>query len=194
MEPYSTNPQIFKTSANFCLCLLLWIFCLPAAAAEFKITRLDCFLDQNFYSANADISYQLSEQVNEALKNGVMLKIDLKLQLRRDNAGWWETNHFVSSRSYRIQYHSLASMFQVSNDMTSIPGTFATLEAAVIALGKVRELPIIHAKALQAGQTYTLTLTAALDVDALPLPLRPMAYLSPSWNLSSNSKTCTLTP
>ena len=32
---------------------------------------------------------------------------------------------------------------------------------------------------------YTLAIRAKLDIEALPAPLRPVAYVSPSWRMSS---------
>ncbi len=63
--------------------------------------------------------------------------------------------------------------------------TFATRDAAIGAIGEVRQLPVVAASALEPGRPYLLSLRAALDIEALPLPLRPRAYLSQDWNLSS---------
>ena len=45
------------------------------------------------------------------------------------------------------------------------------------------ELPLDE---LEPGSSYTLRMEAYLDVDVLPLPLRPQAYISRDWSLKSD--------
>ena len=47
---------------------------------------------------------------------------------------------------------------------------------------------------LQDGESYVLSVKAQLDIESLPLPLRPMAYITPSWNLASERKQWHLKP
>ncbi|MBS1173864.1 MAG: hypothetical protein H6R12_2694 [Proteobacteria bacterium] len=49
----------------------------------------------------------------------------------------------------------------------------------------MKDLTLVRADALDADQTYRVEMRVALDIESLPLPLRPRAYLSPDWNLSS---------
>ncbi|MEJ2528926.1 MAG: DUF4390 domain-containing protein, partial [Gammaproteobacteria bacterium] len=63
-------------------------------------------------------------------------------------------------------------------------------DVAIAALGDIQGMPVIKHSQLEKGKIYRVGLRASLDIDALPLPLRPMAYLSPSWNLSSEWRSC----
>ncbi|MDZ7810427.1 MAG: DUF4390 domain-containing protein [Arhodomonas sp.] len=49
-------------------------------------------------------------------------------------------------------------------------------------------LPVIDAGLLGAGTRYTVAARAGLNTEALPRPLRSMAYLSPQWQLESEWK------
>jgi hypothetical protein len=158
--------------------------------------ELSCGLDgaDSHYVASVEILYNLSDEVREAVENGVRLKVDLSVRLRDAAASWWEGDLHQEVRSHSIHYHALAGMYQVSDETSLYPRIFATLDAALNALGKIEELPIIRRDALAKGHAYTLTLKAALDLDALPLPLRPMAYLSTAWKLESDAAVCSLIP
>ncbi len=178
------------------LLLIGCLFPLLAQGGEFQITYLKCGLDREgaHYVANVNIQYTLSKEVREAVENGVPLKVDLSLRLRDDDAHWWDADRHQEVRSHSIHYHALARMYQVSDATTSYPRVFATLDAALNALGRIEELPVIRRDALAKGHGYTLSLQAELDLDALPLPLRPMAYLSNAWKLHSKPATCSLIP
>jgi len=48
-------------------------------------------------------------------------------------------------------------------------------------------MPIIELTKLNPSDTYNVELDAKLDIEALPLPLRPKAYLSSDWSLSAET-------
>ena len=65
---------------------------------------------------------------------------------------------------------------------------------AVSALGEIADLPVIEEKLLEAGETYRMELRSELDIEALPVPLRPTAYMSGSWKLKSEWSTWRIRP
>jgi hypothetical protein len=54
------------------------------------------------------------------------------------------------------------------------------------ALGHVDALPLIDAQLLDKQDRYEVQLRARLDLDALPRPLRTVAYITPDWRLVSD--------
>ena len=71
---------------------------------------------------------------------------------------------------------------------------YVTRDAAIAALGDLHDLPLLNRGELAAGKDYRVDLKIALDIEELPLPLRPTAYLLPSWKLSSGWTTWPLRP
>ena len=57
--------------------------------------------------------------------------------------------------------------------------------AAIAALGEIEDLWLLEQERLEPDENYLLKVKVSLDIEALPLPLRPVAYLKPSWDLSS---------
>ncbi|NCF09332.1 MAG: DUF4390 domain-containing protein, partial [Gammaproteobacteria bacterium] len=59
---------------------------------------------------------------------------------------------------------------------------------------RLRDFPMLDRRLLRVGVRYGARLRASLDVEALPLPLRPVAYLSSAWDLTSEWHDWLLTP
>ena len=172
----------------------LLLFPMVGWTSEFEVTRMECRLQDGDYQLNADIRYDFSEKALEALANGVPLTLQLHLQLRREGAWLWERDVVDRRMSMQLRYHSLAALYQLVDLETGRQQSFATRDAVLAALGEIRALPVIEQKKLERGESYKLQLRTVLDIDALPLPLRSMAYISPSWNLSSDWGSCEINP
>jgi hypothetical protein len=59
------------------------------------------------------------------------------------------------------------------------------MDDALAALGEVRDFMAGSAAGQVPAGKYRGRLRLRLDIEALPAPLRPIAYISPSWRLSS---------
>jgi len=168
-----------------CLLVALLTGSAPAVAKAFAVEGLTAREVEGVYLMDADILYQFSDQALEALENGVPLTLEVHIQLRREGAWIWESDLLDARLRYRILHQALHSLYQVTDLSTGVQQYFATRKAAFTALGRIRDVQLIQAEKLQPGETYKLSLRSSLDIEALPLPLRPLAYLSPAWNLSS---------
>ncbi len=174
------------------LWFLAWLLLAPALsqAAEFQITNHTCRSLDEAFVMDASIDFDFSNKALEALQNGVPLTLEVHLQVRRKGAWLWEKDLLDYKMRYQIRYHALASVYQVIDLQSSTKQSFVTREVAISALGDIQGLPVIGRSRLDKGKTYNIELRASLDLDSLPLPLRPMAYISPDWNLSSEWSSC----
>lgn len=172
---------------GYSLVVLLLVLLLPgvALAEEFTISGLQAHKEGDTYLMDASIEYRFSEQALEALENGVPLTLEVHIQLRREGAWLWESDLLDVRLRYQIVYQALHGLYRVTDLMSGSQQHFATRQAALTALGSLRNVRLIQADRLTPGERYKLSLRTSLDIEALPLPLRPMAYLSPAWNLSS---------
>jgi hypothetical protein len=156
-----------------------------AALADFTVDKVDTRFQNDMLVMDAHIDYAFSKVALKALDNGVPLTLDVHVQLRRSDAWMWEESLVDEHLRYVIRYKPLSERYTV----TRLPGddgrSYVTRDAAIAALGTVEGLQLVPKARLDAGRTYLIELRAALDVEELPLPLRPMAYLLPSWKLST---------
>ncbi len=158
---------------------------LPVRAAEFQIIDAATRLENGVYLLDADIRYPLSAAAREALASSVPLTFVLRMQVRRERRWLWDVTIATLEQRFRLQYHALARQYVVTNLNNDALQSFPTLDAATEFMGQIRGFPLLDLSLLEPGQRYQAWLRAELDINALPAPLRPMAYLSGDWRLSS---------
>lgn len=135
---------------------------------------------------SADIVYQLSKKAMEALQNGVPLFWDIQVKIQQHRDVLWDKTLVDTAIRYRIQYHALLNMYRVSNESTGEVYNFSTLSAALDLMSAVRDFRLIEKAELAPEKQYLCAVKVNFDREALPLPLRPIAYIDPQWYLSSN--------
>lgn len=166
------------------------ILCLSAGLAwagsnELTVQEARLTLQDDSYVLHADIDYRLPLAVQEALSNSVPITLVVELKVLRARRMLWDETVLKEQLRYRLRYHALSKLYQVQQEGSGSPHNFATLDAAVQALGSIRELSIAPADRFMLGVAYKAQLRAYLDFEALPLPLRSVAYLKPQWHLDS---------
>jgi hypothetical protein len=167
----------------------------PAAAKDgLRVERVETRLVEGTFVMDALLDYRFSAEALEALENGVPLTILVQIQVRRVDAWLWEDSKSDLQLRYAIRYKPLSERYEVYR----LPGTegrsFVSRDAAIRALGEITGLSLIGAANLDPDTEYEVQIRASLDIEELPLPLRPMAYLKPSWKLSSGWSKWPLTP
>jgi hypothetical protein len=152
---------------------------------DFRVQSVSTRTDGDMLVMDAQLDYGFSEVAIEALDNGVPLTLEVHIQLRPTDAWIWDQSLVDQRLRYVIRYKPLSERYLV----TRLPGnggrSYVTRDAAVAALGDLRDLELVPTDRLEADKDYEIHLQAALDIEELPLPLKPMAYLFPSWKLST---------
>ncbi|MEO5703307.1 MAG: DUF4390 domain-containing protein [Gammaproteobacteria bacterium] len=178
------------------LLLLGWlcVYALPAQPQEqaqpektdqVVIRSAATTLVSEVYVLNADIQYQFSPEVLEALENGVPLTMELNIEIRHPRRLLWDAQFTSLQQRYRIEYHALSQQYIVKNVNSGIQYNFPSRPDAIDAMGTIIDLPILDKRLLEPGRHYFGRLRASLDIEALPTPLLLLAYLSPQWHLTS---------
>jgi hypothetical protein len=165
--------------------LLAACLALPAAAGGFRVESARTHLDGETYSLDAQVDYGFSDLALEALDNGVPLTIEVHIQVRPKDAWIWDDNLLDQRLRYAIRYKPLSDRFLVTQPPGEGGRSFVTRDAAIAALGEIKGLPLVGSARLKPKTAYEVQLKADLDIEELPLPLRPMAYLRPAWKLST---------
>ena len=169
----------------FSLLLLLSVSGCAAATASFVVKDVDVSLRNEVYRLNARIDYRLSPEVEEALSNGVPLTLRVELVVGKVSRGFWEPNPLSRTLRYQIRYHALTQLYRVVDMQTGEDQSFVTQDAALYALGEIDDMELVHHSRLASGEGYQLRLRADLEIESLPLPLQPLAYLGQGWRLTT---------
>lgn len=143
-------------------------------------------LQDKTYLLNADINYSLSDEAIEALHNGVGLTFNVDLSIIEPRKWLWNKYRHNLTLPYQLKYHTLAKIYLVSDSTNNIQHNFSSLSAALNALGALSDIPI-HAIATSNNFSASATLKAYLNIEALPIPMRPLAYITPGWYLRSKT-------
>ena len=156
-----------------------------ANAANFKILRVETRLLEGVFLLDADINYELSTAALDALKNSVPLTLVLHVQVLRQRDWLWDETVADLQQRFRVEYHALAQQYVVTNLNNGVLNSFPTQYAALSHIGRVRDFPLLDRSLLETNTHYYGRLRAEIDVESLPAPLRPVAYLSRGWYLNS---------
>ena len=155
------------------------------ARAGFVVEHAALRATDGRYIADARIDFAFSEDNLEAMRNGIALTVIVDIELRRKRGRWWHETLAARKLRYRIETNVLTDRYRIRNLYNGSTRNYRSLEEMVEALGYLESVPIISQDRLSADARYTARIRARLDIEALPSPLRPIAYLSPRWRLNS---------
>ncbi len=168
-----------------------------AGAAEpglFRITQADTRLADGVFLLSARIDYRLSPEALEALDSGVPLFVVLDIRVERQRRWWWNSTVARLQQRYLLLYHALSEKYVVHSLNSGAQANYRSLAEALAALGRIEDLPLMDSNLLESGADYRVRMRAYLDIEALPAPLQPLAYLSPGWRLQSEWRQWSLRP
>ncbi len=162
-------------------------FALAANAATplFTVHNAKTELVGDIYRLDANLELRLTPQALTALDNGVTLTIVLDIEVYTPSRYLWDSVLAALEQRYEIQYHTLADQYLLRNINSGSQSVYSTLDAALDALGKIEQLPILDAHLLQAKKQYKVRVRSRLDLSSLPVPMQLRAYISSEWWLNS---------
>lgn len=173
-----------RLRTSLVLALLLLAAGVCAEGVEFRRIALT-LSEEGRILLDADIGFELNSTVDEALENGVPLTFETHVQMRRVGAWLWESD--VVERRLRtvLQYRPLSGMYELRDLQEGNHLAFATRDAALGTLGRIIAMPIVERGRLDLDDEYLVRIEVYLDIEALPLPMRPAAYLKGDWRIAS---------
>lgn len=171
---------------------LLVAFACSVALAPPAVSAGDIVIDDARIRTENDIllldasaTFEFGADALAALNSGIPLVIELDLMFARERRFLWDSELLTAHRRYSLEYHALAKKFIISDPITGERRPFTELEPAIAELGRIRDLAIAEAGIFDADAGYRCALRLRLDLDSLPAPMIPLAYVSPSWHMSS---------
>jgi hypothetical protein len=132
----------------------------------------------------AQFTIELSSGAEEAVENGVPLVFELQIQVVETHAWLWDSIAVEYTERRSLQYHALSQTYQVKDLNAGTQGNYRRLDDALTAAGRLQKL-YLSDKSLDDGPSYSVRLRGSLDVEALPTPVRLLAYVSSDWSMVS---------
>ncbi len=164
--------------------LLLLLVSAAAVRAEFSVRKVEVENDRDRLLISADMELGLTAEVEAAVNNGVPIVLLTRIALVRDGLFWNHEIDQVTTRA-RLRYHALSDHYVVDTSDSEGIEMFRSVDDALRRIGTLRGISLAM-PGPTSKPTYSLAVRSRLDIDALPGPLRPMAFLSSDWRLDSN--------
>lgn len=159
-----------------------------ADAANFSVKAAEVYLNDRVLHVTARFDLPVNPRIEEALSKGI--PIDVVIEASMVKHRWWWKNRLITDTVLRrrIQFHALSRQYLVSGMREDDPSeSFGSLSQALAHAGTLDEFKIFltSKKEIEADARYLLVLRARLDIEALPMLMRPLAYATPSWRRST---------
>lgn len=169
------------------LCLLI-ISVIPtqSQAEGFRILAAETKLKNNVFHLDANMELKFSNDALEALRSGVPLIVLINIEVRKDRNWWWDKTIAELEQGYLLLYHALSEKYIIHNLNSGAQQNFISLNTALFSLSNIREFPLIDKNLLEQDADYYVRLRTYLDIESLPAPMRPIAYISSQWQLESD--------
>lgn len=177
--------RIQTALAGLLACLSCLVLPATALAEGISIERASGRMKDGVYLMDASITYDLSNSVLEALLHGIQLQFDVTVEVQRERDWLWDPVIYSRTISYQLEYQPLSSNYLVTNLETGEKQQLMTLEESLRDLGSITSYPVVSADLLEKDRTYNCFIMSQLRIRHLPLPLQPLAYVSPNWHLAS---------
>ena len=153
-------------------------------SGEFQVEDAHAWSEAGMQMLDARFVIQLSSGAREALENGVPIVLELHVQLVKTHKWFWDSVEVDLTLRRQLEYHALSRSYLVKNLNTGTQSNYRRLEDALLAAGTIQSL-VLTDEPLQSGRSYIVRIRGSLDIEALPTPVRLLAYVSSAWDMQS---------
>lgn len=158
---------------------------LPTYADGVSIERASGRIKDDVYLMDATIKYELSDSVLDAINHGIQLHFDVTVEVQHERDWLWDEAIKTVTLGYLLQYQPLSNDYLVTNMTSGDIETLQDLDEALRFLGTINDFPLISNADIDADGSYNCIIMSELKITTLPIPLQPLAYISPKWHLIS---------
>ncbi len=177
---------------DFCLralaggLLLLFLGTSKAESGDaVEVLSADSNVYEGWHVLDASIRFAFDDELFVALEHGVQLNIDVLVEIRRQRKWLWDPVISSHRLGFILQHHPLTGAYVVTEPIARTRREFPDAREALQFLGTIRNYHLLNAGLLTQGEAYDGYIKARLNIDALPAPLRPVAYVSHKWRVES---------
>jgi hypothetical protein len=151
----------------------------------FEVRSASTTLGSGVHLLDSRLQLVLSSEALEALNSGVVLTIELQMQVIRSRRFYMDALDAELAVRFELEYRPLSQRYIVRNLNSGDQDSFATLYSALNNLGRVQGLPVIDDALLVPGKVYRVRARAMLQTQQYPAPLRMLFFWRSQWQLQS---------
>ncbi len=146
--------------------------------------KIDSYKIQN-YKVQANIKYQPSDYLQEALLNGVTLKANLKFYYYQPDNWFWNKKESLAEIHFQLRYHPISRHYLLSRDDTDEHWNFGNLSATLRQMGEIRNYKLPQLQPRSKDDNHYIVAIASFEPANIDLPLRLQSLLSDEYSLVS---------
>ncbi|CAM3381789.1 DUF4390 domain-containing protein [Bordetella sputigena] len=174
-------------STRLFVLLLATVLSLPwagtAHAADPKVVNVDPVIRNGKVEIDADIRFELNDQLREAAERGVPLYFTADVVITRSRWWWLDTTVADTNMTWRIVYNALTRQWRAGVGELNLP--VQSLDAAMDMVRHIRGWAVADASDLATGVRYDGRLRLRLDTSMLARPFQVNALNSSSWSVAT---------
>lgn len=169
---------------------------LAHAQSPTEITQFDVERLEDEVVVSAQVSFELSGSVEDALLKGIPVFFVIEADILRERWYWYDKKVSSAERHMRLAYQPLTRRWRlnftggagrdVSLGMT-LNQSFDTLAQALSVMRRVARWKIAESSELDANQKYKVDFRFRLDLSQLPRPFQIGALGQSDWELTANA-------
>lgn len=169
-----------------CLCALLLFGGTDAYAGNITISDARAEVVNDIVHLDLDLEFEFNPEVIDALRSGIAVEFAIDVEFNRTRWYWINDEVAHSKHRYRVAYQPLSEQYLLTNVITGDRRTLLGFDDVIATLSRLRGLPLVETSSFKPRRKYVSAVQVRLDIEALPAPMRPLAYFSRAWRMSSD--------
>nr|WP_269106722.1 DUF4390 domain-containing protein [Massilia sp. TS11] len=171
------------------LSLVLAAASLPAWASDtVEVEKAQIELSDDGYKLAAAFSFDLSEELKDALTHGLTLRFNTEVQITKPRWYWFDEKFNLARQTTTIAFNPLTRQYHVSVN-GGFQQRFTSLEDALFLIRRPSRWTVAAKGQLKPGDVYNVNVRLLLDREHLSKPLQVNALNNAGWRFESKTKT-----
>jgi len=154
-------------------------------ANTINIKSTHAYTENETYYIDALYDLELTDEAYRALRHGISFEIHAHFQLRLKRDWLWDKTISERKLIYKLEHKPLTESFLTIDLITGLRHSYNSLDAALSHISSISKMELFNHSLLHNNKKYIGRIRSFLDIESLPPPMRPQAYFSPNWDMSS---------
>ncbi len=155
-------------------------------AKNINIKSSNIYNDNNILYLDSYSEILLTKEAYNALLHGISFQIHADFELFTKNH--WLFKNIIANKKlkYKLEHKPLTENFLITDLSTGIKSYYKNVDHALKSISNINKMKLLNKNKLDKKKNYIARIKFYLSIDSLPSPMRPRAYFSSDWNISSN--------